>query len=1219
VLRQRSSFIAVIVSVLAAMSLSPAGGQVAHFQLKSFGCGTNVTSYGGLVQDSNAVFYGTIYNGGSSGEGMVFKVNPDGFGYAALKSFTGSGGDGAYPEAGLILGQDGVLYGTTSSGGASNSGTIFKLAVNGSGAGVLWSFSGANGDGAIPAAPLMQGSDGVLYGTTVAGGSNGCGTVFKLNTNGSGYSVIRSFAGTNGDGGYPNAGLLQASNGLLYGTTTFGGTSNSGTIFRLNTDGSGYTKLHSFTNVDGENPYAALIQGQDGALYGTTYFGGLNPGATPLGKIFKLNPDGTGYQLLANFQGFSDGGNPLAALAQATNGTLYLATFSGGNFPDYSGTVVEIQPDGSSLNTDYTFLASGGDGTHPRGPLVVGLDGALYGLTSAGGVYGNGTMFKWDPSADVYTSVLSLTGADHDGLSPNAAPIEGADGALYGSTDAGGVNATSGLGVGSGAIFRVNRDGSGYAVVASLPRLYSVTQPGLIQGIDGALYGVTAGSTVAPGGSAGPGTVFTVNTDGGDYTVLHPFAPGGDGTHPEGALMQGSDGALYGTTSAGGSSNLGTLFKLEPNGSSYTIFESFVGTNGTAPGASLIQGADGALYGTTTTGGASNLGTIFKINGDGSGYTKLHAFTNSAPDGSTPSAPLIQGSDGALYGTTYYGGANNAGTVFKISTNGGQYTNLHSFPAATGDGTNPYRPGLVQGLDGALYGTASSGGTGSGTVFKLNKDGTGYTNLETFTGANGDGAVPAGLMQGSDGVFYGTTTSGGALNAGTIFGLATTPINDNFTNRAALPSAGGFAEGNNFNATVETNEPIHGTGLSNSIWWSWTAPTNGLASVLASGSGFNPNIDIYTGSAVAGLTNIASGISRAGFPAAAGTAYQIAINGTNEGSVKMAVQAVALKVLSLGQATNLNNSINFTSRLEVANAGLVSAGPLRLKVLARAGYNAQPRSPSPQPIPSDQILGIYNLTNPPALTPGTTNNFSILGVCPAPVVIDPYTLTFFWDVFVTLEQEAGSIWLDTDSLLLLAGVQQSIIAFQGPQSGTINIPPVNGANNLPLTVIRGGMIIGPSLVAAGNTAAYYGLARFGNGTTFATNYFTNTLWTASRFTINSNGVFQAGMVTTNTPVTITGYYNYNGGQYSNQITISVVKPPSLSLAGYGLLPNRQFEFAVSGLPGSNYVIETATNLATPATNWTPLATNVAGTNGLWLFTDSTATNLVQRFYRARAQ
>jgi uncharacterized repeat protein (TIGR03803 family) len=285
---------------------------------------------------------------------------------------------------------------------------------------------------------------------------------------------------------------------------------------------------------------------------------------------------------------------------------------------------------------------------------------------------------------------------------------------------------------------------------------------GLVQGSDGNFYGTTAG-----GGTNGLGTVFQISTNGA-LTSLYSFTGGHDGANPQAGLVQASDGYFYGTTSGGGTNSIGTVFKISTNGVLTSLY-SFTGTNdGANPRAALVQGSDGNFYGTTFGGGTNGYGTVFKINTNGA-LTSLYSFTGGN-DGWNPPAGLVQGSDGNFYGTTRNGGTNNWGTVFKISTNGA-LTSLYSFTGGH-DGANP-QAGLVQGSDGSFYGTTFGGGTnGYGTVFKINTNGA-LTSLYSFAGVH-DGASPqAGLVQGSDGDFYGTTYTGATNNYGTVFQVTT--------------------------------------------------------------------------------------------------------------------------------------------------------------------------------------------------------------------------------------------------------------------------------------------------------------------------------------------------------------------------------------------------------------------------------------------------------------
>jgi uncharacterized repeat protein (TIGR03803 family) len=363
--------------------------------------------YAGLVLSGNTL-YGTAGNGGIYGVGSVFAINTDGTGFTNLYSFTmpsndypSTNSDGYGPHASLVLSGN-TLYGTAGGGGSGGSGTIFKINTDGTGFTNLYSFSarnnGTNSDGDSPAANLIL-SGNTLYGTAMDGGTSRNGTVFAINTDGTDFTNLHSFSATgesynNSDGASPEAGLTLSGN-TLYGTTEGGGTWGVGTIFAINTDGSGFTNLYSFTGgytggTDGGNPYAGLIISGN-TLYGAScydVFGGS-------GSVFAINTDGTGFTNVYRFTGGNDGGSPLAGLTLSGN-TLYGATGaagSGGN-----GTVFAVNTDGSGFITLYSFTATdnnnaNSDGAESHAVLVLSGN-TLYGTAAWGGSSGNGTVFS---------------------------------------------------------------------------------------------------------------------------------------------------------------------------------------------------------------------------------------------------------------------------------------------------------------------------------------------------------------------------------------------------------------------------------------------------------------------------------------------------------------------------------------------------------------------------------------------------------------------------------------------------------------------------------------------------------------------------------------------------------------------------------------------------------------------------------------------------------
>lgn len=369
--------------------------------------------------------------------------------------------------------------------------------------------------------------------------------------------------------------------------------------------------------------------------------------------------------------------------------------------------------------------------------------------------------------AQTFSTLFFFNGKD--GSSPEwMTLIQGTDGNFYGTTTQGGVQ-------NNGAVFKMTPEGQ-------LTRVYSFCAQtncvdgrapflGLVQATDGAFYGTTFSGGTSPSCPGGCGTVFKI-TAGGKLTTLHSFSSI-DGARPRSALVQATNGILYGTASTGGAYNSGTVFQITTGGNLTTLYSFCAQTNcpdGLYPIAGLVQGTDGNFYG--TTGGSDNLGgTVFKITPAGT-LTTLYTFCaildSTCTTAAYPDAGVVQGTDGNFYGTTYYGGPNEFGTVFKITPKG-TLTFLHTFVQT--DGQYPIA-GLVQGTDGNFYGTTEVGGlTFSGTVFKITPAGS-LTTLHSLYCESllcPDGANPyGGLLQSTNGVFYGTT----AQFDGSVFSIS---------------------------------------------------------------------------------------------------------------------------------------------------------------------------------------------------------------------------------------------------------------------------------------------------------------------------------------------------------------------------------------------------------------------------------------------------------------
>jgi uncharacterized repeat protein (TIGR03803 family) len=490
--------------------------------------------------------------------------------------------------------------------------------------------------------------------------------------------------------------------------------------------------LLSIGSVSGADSYNGVDLGISLVEVGVNFFRDVHVG---VGQVIRV----AGGMPTLGPDTYDSASNELAIPAVQVGSHVYTnVVVSVGHLVSVGGLSSTLQQSNFYSFTGGIYGISGSqDGDDPVDSLIQTSDHNFYGTTAGGGANGPGTVFKISPTA-TETVLYSFT-----------------YGAIFGSTD--GANPTSCL----------------------------------ILGHDGNFYGTTR-----DGGTLGAGTVFSISASGTE-SILYSFGtnggldPGADAGGPATCLVEGADRNFYGTTQTGGANQRGTVFRVTPAGVE-TILHSFGGDggiagsfDGAAPIAALVLGADGNFYGTTSTGGAHNVGTVFQITPAGT-VTVVHSFSGGTAgtfgniaSGANPSASVIIGSDGNFYGTTLYGGAYLEGAVFKV-TPAGVETLLHSFAGNDGitgstDGAWP-TAGLVEGSDGNFYGTTTAGGAyyREGCVFKVTPTGV-ETVLHSFSGLGAipnstDGVNPrAALIQATDGNFYGTTGLGGVYNGGTIF------------------------------------------------------------------------------------------------------------------------------------------------------------------------------------------------------------------------------------------------------------------------------------------------------------------------------------------------------------------------------------------------------------------------------------------------------------------
>jgi uncharacterized repeat protein (TIGR03803 family) len=652
---------------------------------------------------------------------------------------------------------------------------------------VLYTFTGG-ADGAYPGAGVIRDGAGNLYGTTTGGGNTncyqGCGVVFKLDTTGR-ETVLYSFTG-GADGGRPIAGVIRDSAGNLYGTTYFGGTMGTGVVYKL--DASGHERvLYSFTGgADGGGPQAGVIRDSAGNLYGTTSYGTTSGGGANWGVVYKVNTFGQ-ETVLYTFTGGADGGLPYAGVIRDAAGNLYGTTYLGGA----AGAGVVFRVNSAGQETLLYSFTGGADGGLPSAGVIQDSSGNLYGTTFEGGTAGWGVVYKLD-TAGQETVLYSFTDGADGGNPFFAGVIRDSAGNLYG-TAAGGGTANQGV------VYKLDTAGQ-ETVLYSFPGTAGGFDPssGTIRDSAGNFYGTTTS-----GGTAGYGVVYKVDTSGRE-TVLHTFGSGADGRYIQAGVIRDSAGNLYGTAEVGGTAGRGAVYKLDATGHETVLYSFTGGADGGYPYAGVIRDSAGNLYGTTTSGGAAGRGVVYKVTMSGN-ETVLYSFTGGA-DGDGPYAGVIRDAAGNLYGTTYGGGAANAGVVYKLDK-AGHETVLYSFTYGN-DGAEP-SSGVIRDAAGNLYGTTPYGGAGyAGVVYKLDTAGH-ETVLYTFTGGADGGNPNSGVIRDAAGNLYGTTSAGGTVGGGVVYEL------DTAGQETVLHSFTGGTDGGNPNGVIlDSAGNLYGTTYS---------------------------------------------------------------------------------------------------------------------------------------------------------------------------------------------------------------------------------------------------------------------------------------------------------------------------------------------------------------------------------------------------------------------
>jgi uncharacterized delta-60 repeat protein len=642
---------------------------------------------GGLVKapDSGGIYaLGLASAGGANDFGSIYSVRLiSAFALSKRIDFTGTAGEfrGAAPMGDLVPDGSGWHWGTTSAGGTGNFGTVFKYHFPTNGFVTVVDFTSDTGPnpGAAPHSTLVSDGAGSFWGTTTAGGVHGHGTIFKIDIATSALTTVIHFANGTGDkGAAPTGALVPDGNGYLWGTTSRGGAAGMGTVFKVHMTTGTLTSVAEFTDSNevsgqaqrGREPLAGLVDDGTGHLWGVTSRGGLEDAGT-LYKIDIVTGALTTIRDLADRRA-SRGRKPMAGLNSDGGKWLWGTTWEGGE--SNRGTVYKVHMYTDELMTVASFSGDGptNRGANPASMLMHDGGGAFWGTTVAGGAHNVGTVFKLDTDSGLMTTIAEFTdnGAENRGAAPYAGVTDDGQGCVWGATSAGAAG-------GNGTLFKIHVETGAMTTVVEFTGNAGANkgrQPmGRLLLMGDELWGTTAA-----GGSGGHGTVFRVHRTTGVFTTVVEFSGSAGycrGAAPFGALTLAEDGMLWGTTSAGGSSDGGTIFKIDgATGSLITVADlSAVGSFsnvGFRPYMGLIGNGSGSLWCATHTGGlyvsgSTDFGAVLRVNiatGEVTSTFKFYDVLGLHP----PYDSLFRHTDGNLYGAASTHGPNGAGTVYRL-------------------------------------------------------------------------------------------------------------------------------------------------------------------------------------------------------------------------------------------------------------------------------------------------------------------------------------------------------------------------------------------------------------------------------------------------------------------------------------------------------------------------------------------------------------------------
>jgi uncharacterized repeat protein (TIGR03803 family) len=665
---------------------------------------------GTLLLANDGYLYGTSQYGALFGLGGVYRFNTVTGKDSLVLNFNWINGD--CPQGPLMQAKNGDLYGTTLYGGTAGQGVIFSFNPVTGADSVVFNFDGINGG--QPYYGKLVEYNGLLYGMTLYGGTNNDGVLFSVDPKTYAYNILVNFDSLNGKG--PYGGLYLAKDSMMYGMVTNGGTNDNGLLFRFNPKTNQDTILYYFNNASGTQPFGTLMQATNGLLYGTTF----SAGSAGYGTMFCYDPVKFRDSVLINFN-VTNGAEPNGdnGLFQASNGILYGTTFAGGNVTYPYGVMYSYNPTNGNDSVLINFTqgyAGGLVGSEPFAGVVQDpKTGELFGVTQYGGSYFfGGTIWRYNLLGKNGASLLSLGGSSsNNGYITEA----NTNGMIYGMTSYGG-------NIGAGTLFQLNPNTNATTIKYQFDGTHGMFPYGKLfqSATDSNLYGTTAhGDTDFLTTGQDNGTVFKYNIKSNTLASIYSYGTdsGIACIEPHGGVIQAKDGRLYGTMLRGTTLNqYGSLYSIDPKtphkGATDIIF---VDSNGSTPWWGVMQASNKLLYGLTLMGGTNGKGVLFSYNT----VTKVDSTIISFDGlhGSYPFGGLLQSSlNSKLYGMTSQGGTNGDGVLFRFDCGAKTDTVVLNF-----NGTNGATPisSLVQDSAGMLYGTTRYGGThNNGVLFMFN-------------------------------------------------------------------------------------------------------------------------------------------------------------------------------------------------------------------------------------------------------------------------------------------------------------------------------------------------------------------------------------------------------------------------------------------------------------------------------------------------------------------